>query len=94
MPTSSDAESEEFGERAAAAREETSESEEQEEREQETTDLPESYSGTEPVRRSRLEWREVQTWDVEELGKEECERQLREMAKQLLCNHFCHVVLY
>ena len=75
--TSSDAQSEEFGEGAAAAREATPESEEQEEPEQETTDLPESVTGTEPIRRTRLEWREVQTWDVEELGKEECERSFR-----------------
>ena len=68
--TSSDADSQEFGEGPAAPRKETSESEEQEEPEQETTDLPESFTGTEPIKRSRLEWREVQTWDVEELGKE------------------------
>jgi len=59
--TSSDAESQEFEEGAAATREETAESEEQEEPEQETTDVPESVSGTEPHRRPRLEWREGQS---------------------------------
>ena len=88
--TGSDAGSEEFGEGADAARDATPESEEQQEREQETTDLPESFTGTEPIRRSRLEWREVQTWDVEELGKDECERQLREMAKQMSCGRAAH----
>ncbi len=82
--TSSDDESEEFGEGAAAAREETSESEEQEERDEQTTDLSENFSGTEPMRKPRLEWRVLQTWDVEELGNEHCERELREIAKQLL----------